>query len=101
MNGSRWKLEIYLTELIGRTVTKVICCEPGYDCESPAQFIMEMDNNTTYELYGRENLGITGHRHDNTGFCEEVFTAVSQNRQAAAFADGETVRFSEPGPGNK
>jgi len=101
MNSRKWKLETYLPQLIGRTVKKVIYCEPGYDSESPAQFIMELDNDTTYELYGLESLGITGLRHDGTGFCEDVFTAASRNRQAAAFADGETVRFYQPGHGNK
>lgn len=96
MQKGGWELETYLTQLIGRTVKKVICCEPGYDTESPAQFAMELDNNTTYELYGRESLGITGLRHDVTGFCDEIFIAASLNRQPAAFADGEKVRHYEP-----
>ena len=97
MNENRWELETYLTQLIGRKVTKVICCEPGYNIDSPSQFIMEMDNKTTYELYGRDSLGITGLRHNTTSFCDEVFAAASQNRQATAFADGKTVRVYKPG----
>ena len=96
MNVSKWKLETHLMQLIGRKVTKVLCCEPGYGIDSPAQFIMEMDNDTTYELYSRDNLGISGLRHNAIGFCDAVFTAASQNKQAAAFADGKTVRSYEP-----
>lgn len=101
MSGSKWKLETYLTQLIGRKVTKVICCESGYDIDSPAQFIMEMDNDTTYELYGRESLGITSLRHNTIGLCDEVFSAASRNNQSAALADGKTVRFNGPGHLNK
>jgi len=101
MNENKWELETYLTQLIGRKVTKVICCEPGYDINSPAQFIMEMDNDTTYELYGRDNLGISGLCHNTIGFCDAVYTAASQNKQAAAFADGKTVMTYEPRHCNK
>ena len=101
MNENKWELETYLTQLIGRKVTKVICCEPGYDINSPAQFIMEMDNDTTYELYGRDSLGISGLRHNTTGFCDAIYNAASQNKQAAAFADGKTVRCYEPGNSDK
>ena len=89
MKRNSWKLEIYLKQLIGRKVKKVFCCKAGSGIDSPAQFIMEMDNDSTYELYGRENLGISGLRHNTSGFCEGFFSAAAGLGQAGDLAGGK------------
>lgn len=92
----RSKLKNYLPQLIGRTVVKVLYCEPDDESNSPAQFIMELDNGATYEVYGRSSLGITGLCFWGEGKIESHYAAAPVNKQLALFADGKKVRCYSP-----
>ncbi|MBU1739641.1 MAG: hypothetical protein KKG35_16050 [Proteobacteria bacterium] len=96
MRRSVSKLKEYLPQLIGRKVVKVLYTEPEDESSFPSQFLMELDNGATYEVYGRGSLGITGLCYYGKGHCKACFEKAEINNQSAAFADGKGVQFYSP-----